>query len=156
MRNTLPPLASNDLFGVRSKTLRTKRESKFGCLLGNHFKQEVLSQTFNEAGFFGPGIKVIYSFLAPVENNQPSFVDSIYRVFPGVNRSVTFDFNRLLHWESICTPNGRVDRATALASSLAGSRLMRKALTVAPVQRFVGRRPVTVHFFRRRIFSIAC
>src|SRR5262249_16675084 len=38
-------------------------------------------------------------------------------------------------------PNGGVDRATALPSSLAGLRLMRKALPVAPVQRFVGLRP---------------
>src|ERR1043166_5315085 len=37
-------------------------------------------------------------------------------------------------------PNGGVDRATALPSSLAGSRLMRKSLPVAPVQRFVGLR----------------
>src|SRR5436853_525164 len=33
-----------------------------------------------------------------------------------------------------------VDRATALPSSLAEPRLMRKSLPVAPVQRFVGRR----------------
>src|SRR5262252_2522622 len=37
--------------------------------------------------------------------------------------------------------NGGVDRATALPSSFAGSRLMRNSLPVAPVQRFV-RRPV--------------
>src|SRR6476659_9299234 len=34
--------------------------------------------------------------------------------------------------------NGGVDRATALPSSLAGARLMRNSLPVAPVQRFVG------------------
>ena len=37
-------------------------------------------------------------------------------------------------------PNGGVDRATALQSSLAGSRLMPNTLPVAPVQRFVRHR----------------
>jgi hypothetical protein len=40
----------------------------------------------------------------------------------------------------VLPPNGGVDRATALPSSFAGSRLMRNSLPVAPVQRFV--RPV--------------
>src|SRR5215831_3609527 len=42
-------------------------------------------------------------------------------------------------------PNGGVDRATALPSSLAGPRLMRKSLPVAPVQRFVGFASMSKH-----------
>src|SRR5262245_36642957 len=42
--------------------------------------------------------------------------------------------------------NGGVDAAAALPSSFAGSRLMRKSLPVAPVQRFVRRSPTGAHF----------
>src|ERR1041385_9237204 len=44
------------------------------------------------------------------------------------------------HASNLVPSNGEVDRATALPSGFAGSRLMRKSLTVAPVQRFVMRR----------------
>jgi hypothetical protein len=55
----------------------------------------------------------------------------------------TFVYHRACHVRSRLEmrANGGVDRATALRTSLAGSRLMRESLPVAPVQRFVSHRP---------------
>src|SRR5215471_13236178 len=57
-------------------------------------------------------------------------------------------------------PNGGVDRATALPSSLAGPRLTRNTLPVAPVQRFVGQRcygfRLKERYFSGKVLSQNC